>query len=168
LFASGQLEDALNQLNGVMHVRKNTIAYAYIMAKLYSCLRQKEAIEWFEHAVQNLGYDGINFARSDPDLAWMRRTQAARFNSLTEVKYEWRIDWGLLSDDIVFTNKSPFAITNVEFTPLVESTGYFDWTRTFRADRMEAGRTYRWNTRITARGNNAAGRAYLNCDQTGS
>ncbi len=131
---SGKLEEALIQANEVSRLRHNSSGYAYNMACLLSCLHKDESIQWSEYAVRSSGYNNIAFAKKDPDLAWMRRTEAARFEAVTQVAFEWRIDWGLFSDDIVVTNKSPFAITNVKFTPTVKSTGYPDWQQTvFRA-----------------------------------
>jgi hypothetical protein len=114
-----------------------------------------------------LGFNQIAFARKDPDLAWMRETEATRFAAVTQVNFEWTFHWGVLflSDDIVLTNKSPFAITNVKVTPRVKFTSDPDWEQTFQVDRIEPGQTYTWQTRISPRAADRSSEASLSCDQ---
>lgn len=55
----------------------------------------------------------VRRARTDPNLADVRRLRGEALTDLTKVKYTWDIDWGILNDDVMLTNGSAFPITDV-------------------------------------------------------
>jgi hypothetical protein len=123
-----------------------------------------EALGWLELAIKN-GWTDIRHARSDPDLARLRDEKTSPFNALTAVRFDWSIDWGVLSDDIVLINRSKFTLTNVTASVTVTSSGSADWSETFKAPSLAPGQTHRWNRRISSRGQNSNSWMSLSSDQ---
>ena len=146
--------------------------FAYRFARLMSLVgNTKKSLEWFDLSLRS-GFSDITAARNDPDLERLHKDRAAGFNELTRVRFNWKINWGVITtDDIVLENRSLFPITNLKLNVTVSSTGYTDWTRTLTCDSIPAGGSYTWKfsgAGITSRGSDAdaRARASLTCDQT--
>jgi hypothetical protein len=143
--------------------------FAYRHARLMSLTGSPErSLEWFKFAIQ-LGYNDIAFARGDPDLQLMREKHSQAFADLIGVKWEWKIDWGIIGPDkIILTNRSPFTLTDISFDVAVSSTGFPDWRRTLTCDSIRPGGEFSWSfsgAGITSRGNDARGTGQLACAQ---
>jgi len=105
--------------------------------------------------------------RTDPNLETVRQKLATGFNDLVKLKYGWFVDEGHFSDDVCFVNNSAFPITNVKFDVTVKSTGYADWGPfRFETARIDPGQTFRWNTKITSRGNDSKRSGALTADRS--
>lgn len=61
------------------------------------------------------GWSDIRAVRQSGDFASLRATQAAAFDDLLKVKYQWKPIPGTFTDDVSLTNTSAFALTNITF-----------------------------------------------------
>jgi hypothetical protein len=170
LMQSGHLNEALRQARLVEPLRRNTLRFAYNFARLLSCTGEHDAsFAYFEHAVRNLGYNAILQAKRDPDLRAMRSAHKREFDNLTAVRWGWRINYGAwgFNDDILITNNSAFALTNVTFDGKFTSSGG-SWTPHLTPSRLEPGETYEGKRLISVPGNNidASSTGSLTADQT--
>jgi tetratricopeptide (TPR) repeat protein len=166
LAGAGRFDDALALLRQIVDLKQSDVGYAYNSACLLSIKgRTGEALDWLKQAIKN-GWADIAHAKSDPDLARVRSERAARFNDLITVKFDWSIDWGLISDDIVLTNRSAFPLTNIAASVKVTSSRHADWVDTLKAPGLAPGQTHRWNTRISSRGENTKAWMSLSADQS--
>ncbi len=166
LASVGRYADALKLVAEIAKLKGDDANFCYGYACLLSIEgKVDEALAFLERSIKYCGNNDISHAKSDPDLATLRAQRATAFAELTTVKFEWRIDWGIFSDDICLVNKSPFALTGVNFAVQVTSTDSADWTARFNTNRIAAGETYRWNTRIISRGQNTKTNGWLSTDQ---
>jgi hypothetical protein len=165
LMATGSLDTSLEQAREVHPLRSDSLIYSYNMARLSSCLHRDDAIDHYEHAVRALGFNLIGAAHQDPNLAWMREHDAARYAAITCVSFEWRIIWGILTDDIVLTNKSQFKIENIVLEVDISSAGHKNWKETFSVQSLKPGESITLSTHITSRGEQTKTTATLKCDQ---
>ncbi len=104
----------------------------------------------------------------DPNLEALRNAFPTDFSNLFQVRFDWSIDWGLFSDDIVLVNKSAFPLTNVKLTAKLTSASTGDWgPREFEAPVISPGQSMRWHVspKITARGTDVQGTAKLRSDR---
>lgn len=165
LAGAGRFDDTLTLLSQLVELKRSDVVYAYNLACLLSIQGQPgEALGWLEVAIKN-GWTNISHVRSDPDLARVRNERAAQFNALTAVKFDWSIDWGILSDDIILTNRSGFPLTNITASVRVTSSGYTDWVQTLQVPGLAPGQTHRWNMWISSRGQGAKSWMSLSADQ---
>ena len=79
--------------------------------------------------------------RNDPNLADYRRARPAEFRQLTRPVAQAELAWGMIWDDVVFTNQSPFAVTNVTVSVRLVR-GDRTWSDTFTVDRVDAGASH--------------------------
>ena len=82
-----------------------------------------------------------------------------------EVRYTWEVRWGVVNDDIVLTNTSAVPLTNVTFTPRIESRGQV-WEPALQCSRIEPGQTLIWRDAVSIPGSSyERATARLGCDQ---
>jgi len=167
LASTRKFAEAATTAAQVTGLRGNDPNFAYCYARLLSLTDQSsESLRWLEHAFRDCRYPDILRAKSDPDLAMVRSSQATGFGKLAAVKFTWSIDWGFFHhDDLCLVNNSPFPLTDVRLNAMVDSQGSVRWTKILTAERVEPGATYRWKTWVSARGKDATGKATLTCDQ---
>ena len=167
LAATGRLAEAAATAAQVVDSRGNDPNFAYNYACLLSLTdKSADSLRWLQHAYRDCGHPDILRAKSDPDLAAVRASQAAGFGNLVAVRYTWSIDWGFFDhDDICLVNNSPFPLTGLALNVTVNSEGVAPWSTTLTTGRVEPGATCRWPTWIKARGKDAKGGAILTCDQ---
>jgi len=144
LGANGNIKDAVKQAIKVKHLRSKTLRYAYNFSCLLSASGDtNNAFSWFSLAVKNLGYSNIATAKTDPDLAAMRRAKRKEFNDLVAVKCGWSFNWGVFNDDIILSNNSAFTITNVVFSVDIAQ-GSKKWHPVLKVNRIAPGTSYKW------------------------
>ena len=137
------------------------------MSCLLSSLNDTEnSFKWFDHAVRNLGYHYIAQAKTDPDLAAMRKAKKAQFDDLTMVRWTWSIDFGVFNDDVSVKNDSAFPITNVVFKGNFTSNGRA-WTPELKVQQIAPSQTYKWVNAISIPGSkiDQSSTASLTADQ---
>ncbi|MEI7776474.1 MAG: hypothetical protein WCK17_17060 [Verrucomicrobiota bacterium] len=144
LMQSGHLEKALEQARSVEALRGKTIRFALNYSMLLSASGDTEmSYKWFEYTVRGLGYNNIALAKTDPDLAAMRKAKRTAFDDLTAFRVAYWIDWGVLNDDVSVRNDSAFPITNVVYRAHITSNGR-TWTPELKVDRIDPGKTHTW------------------------
>ncbi len=165
LNCAGLHEEALNMANRVRKLTR-TPEYAYNYACLLSLDGQtKLALEWHEFAFK-LGDSNVAWAKQDPELKRVGEDQAEAFARITEVKWEWRINYGIFNDDIVLTNKSVFPLTNITVVPTIMKNGQ-TFTKSLTVGYLAAGQSYTWEDVFSIPGSSAdSATAKLSCNQT--
>jgi hypothetical protein len=130
LALAGRYREAVNEANKAKRYHSDP-GFAYRYARLMSLTGEtRRSLDWFRYSLRQ-GMENVAFARKDPDLEKMRADRKDDFAKLTEVKASWVIDWGIINpDEIVLTNTSGFALTDVSFEVRVRSSGYADWAET--------------------------------------
>lgn len=164
LNCAGLHGEALNMASRVKKLIR-TPEYAYNYACLLSLDGQtKAALEWLEFAFK-LGESNVAWAKQDPELKRLRENQAEAFARLTEVKWEWRINYGIFNDDIVLTNKSAFPLTNITVTPTITKNGQ-TFTKSLTLRYLAPGRSYTWEDVFSIPGSSTdSSVANLTCHQ---
>jgi hypothetical protein len=162
----GRIQEAIQQAAEVYPQRHATPSYAYNLACLNSISGNTDlAFQWLEYAIKGCGWNSIPQAKKDPDLATVRAAKREAFAQLTTPTCNWEIKFGLLMDDVVITNTSPFAITNVVLDVRVESKDHV-WTPQLKVDRIEPGDTHTWVDVFSIPGNRVGRKsARFECDQ---
>ncbi len=165
LGANGDLRAALAQAQEVIRLRGQTQRFAYHYACIQSRLGNAEAAyQWLDYAIK-LGFNRTTDIKANPDLAFLRSSKAADFEQLVAIKYDWHPHWGLLNDDIVFTNDSNFALTNMTLEVRLEQDGR-RWSLNLNADVIAAGQTYTWENVVSIPGGRLTDKnVTLSCDQ---
>jgi len=167
LMQSGHIKEAFEQANSICSLRQNAVSFAYNFARLNSVLNDSDtSMKWLEHAVRNLGWSRIVETKQDPHFRYLRSSSKARaFQSLTEVKFTWGIQFGLLNDDITITNNSAFTLTNVVLECDIAGGGK-TFTPTLKVKELRTLQTYKWENVINVPGSKTErGTATLSCDQ---
>jgi len=110
---TGQHAQALNEALAVREQFKQDANYQTLVARLTSLSGASEhTAGWIESAYR-LGFTDVGRLRGHPDLAAFARERPDDFALLTTVQVSFQVlmDWML--HDLVVTNDSPFALTNV-------------------------------------------------------
>jgi hypothetical protein len=139
--------------------------FAYRTARLCGVLdRPDESLEWLRKAIGH-GFDRIGFARIDPDLTKLRAGRPLQFANLVKVTSTFGVEFGLLNDDVVFTNTSGFTLHNVVLDVRLEQ-GSQVWTRRLQADVVRPGQRYKWEDVVSIPGSRLTGKsATFSCDE---
>ena len=172
----GRFPEAKKQATEVYSLRQTDPAFLYLYASLWSAsgaLNQntlaniRAATSHGDFSSDLFEWITLKTMKTDPNLDALRQTHRTEFDDLAKLKYQWFIDWGILSDDIRIVNNSAFPITNIKLVVTVKSTGYADWGPfQFVAGRIDPGQTFRWKTKIKSRGNDSNSSALLTTDQS--
>lgn len=113
LLTNGRIDEALSVSHEITDHLQNFPGSCYQMASITSAAGQFDnSLQWLERAI-DLGWIDIAILKNNPLLADLRSARPEAFQELTDVKWSWSIDWGIFNDDILLTNKSNFALTNV-------------------------------------------------------
>ncbi len=104
----------------------------------------------------------------DADLEALRTAHPKEFAELLAVKASWTIDFGVLRDDVVVRNDSPFAVSGVRVNVGVVSKGKRH-DRELKAEAIAPGKVHRWsNVFSIPRDPELAGVLLLESEQTPS
>jgi len=113
LGANQQYREAIDAASTAQANWETDPSFCYRLARLLSLTNSLDgAADWMAAAYQR-GWRDIPFARKDPDLANLRTGRVERWEQLTTAKLTWKIEFGVLLDDVVLQNGSPFVLTNV-------------------------------------------------------
>ncbi len=165
LATAGQFQESLNALIDVYELRKRDPNYNYNLACLYSIQGDSAQSLTYLRAAISTGYLDIRHAKSDPDLAMVRRKLSSETSDLFNVKYIWDIHYGFMKDDITLTNQSAFGLTNVVFKPIIKNGGKA-YDATLKADFIAPGTTVKWADCISVTGSHAdSSESKLECAQ---
>ena len=124
-----------------------------------------DSLEALQEAFE-LGWYDVAHANNDPDLDNLRAQRPKEYAALTEVKWAWRINYGVFNDDIILTNNSAFALTDVELQVNIQN-GQQQWAPKCEIEYLPPGATYTWENIVSVPNNsNTKTTATLVCDQT--
>jgi len=176
LLADNSLGEAGTIANSLREVLKDSDDYAYLCACLAGRLGDAPlGMEWLRRSI-SLGNRDIGWAIIDPDLEALRVNLPEEFQNLTEIRYDWDIKFGLLSDDIVLTNRSSFPLTNVvldvDLRQPMGSDGVLailenSFPLKLSAEVIAPGQSHRWPRAVTIPGSKLSHKsAKLACDQS--
>jgi hypothetical protein len=104
------------------------------------------ALEWLAHAFRN-GNSDVAWARQDPDFENLRAKEPKAFAELTKVKWSWRVDFGVINDDVILTNNSAFPLTNIDLQ-VTFPTGSRRTAR-LTLTYLAPGQSYRWTNAVS-------------------
>jgi len=137
------------------------------LAQLNSLLgRADESFRWLTQLIDTFHYAGIKELYADQDLAFLRKGKQKAFDALLALDYDWKIEFGIMNDDILFTNKSRYPLTNVRLRPHIES-GDKEWNLNLHADVVSAGETAKWTDVLSVPGSRTSSEtATMTCDQS--
>lgn len=167
LAMSGDLAAALQEAELVAGLRSRDAPFAYFLACLYSDTGNVDkSLDWLRQAVATDGYNHIAELKKNPDLATVRTKKSAEVTELFAVRCDWKLEYGTFNDDLVATNNSKFALTNVTISGTIQpnNKGWQD----LRVDTIPAGGSYRWKKAVSVPGSKAnvdASHLKLSCDQ---
>jgi hypothetical protein len=123
-----------------------------------------KSLQWLKRAIA-LGYSNIAGVKRDPDLVFLQRETPTEFAGCTQVKFKWQMVYGFFNDDIVLTNDSAFALTNVAFDVRLQQDSQ-TWTPTLKADGILPGEKYTWRNVVSIPGSRITqSSAVIACDQ---
>lgn len=115
----------------------------YRGAKLHSLTHDsKEALAALRAAL-NLGFALVKFAKTDPDLAFVRADRPTDFAELFALRCRWDVRGSLLPD-ILVRNDSRYPLTNVRVVVSVTFANGSELERNHIFERIEPGATARW------------------------
>lgn len=182
LQAEGEFDMAIELSKELIDLYKGDYFYALRLASL--CVEKKfyeEAFLWFEAAISagslceyvqtmqaGQPVHHVDFALIRPDVfCELQRQDPDRFANILRPSLSWDHQLGNEYDLFQVVNHSPFPVHNVKFK-VTFSDGEQTWTRTYYADRIEAGDALLGNT---ADGNHCTVRyptstsAEITCDE---
>jgi hypothetical protein len=179
LACAGRFDEAQKQANEVFELRKSDRGFLYLYACLWSSAGRPDQLTLRNLAdviaggefTSDLDWEKaipVMSLKQDPNLQALRNAFPTDFSNLFQVRFDWSIDWGLFSDEVVLVNKSAFPLTKIKLTAKLTSPSSGDWgPREFEAAMVSPGQSIRWNVspKITARGSDIQGNATLTCDQ---
>jgi len=163
---SGRYGEALAAARVAAKPYEHDPGFALRYAKLMSLTGSlSQAGEWLAYAY-SLGYSEVNYVRSSPDFANFRRGQAERFSELTTPRLRQpEFIWGLIMDDVVLHNDSPFALTNVVSKVWVRK-GQQTWNLDLKCKSIPAGGSCKLENVASIPGDSYDEiRATFDCDQ---
>jgi hypothetical protein len=138
LGANHQLREAIEAANAARANWDNDPGFCYRYARLSSLTESPDlAADWLAAAYRN-GWNQLKFARADPDMENLRTARPDRWAELTTPKLTWKINWGVMNDDVVFQNASPFTLTNVVAQVHVQQ-GSQVWDKELRCESILPG-----------------------------
>ena len=166
LARDGKLADAQKQAMEVWEKRRGDVDFLCQLACLSGAIGDSAAaVKLLQRAAP--GFAAIHLARlrRDADLAVVRSQRAADYAALTTVRASWDINFGVLNDDVMLKNESPFPLTGVVLRIQVKAKGRtFD--RELKVARVEPGDTATWVDAISIPGSRTdERRSALSCEQ---
>jgi len=166
LLANNDVHESITLSNEILPKLKRDGDFMY----LYACVCSragdfKHALGWLENAVATDGTD-ISWTWADPDLSALRRAEGLKFREIVKPKVTWEMSYGMFNDDVILTNKSPFALTSLKLNIDLRQ-GDKRWQKTLTADRIEAGKSVSWKNVVSIPGSklDKASSASITCDQ---
>lgn len=166
LLANNDVQESITVTNEILPKLKEDGDFMYHVACVCSRASDfKNALGWLENAVATGGTD-IPWTWADPDLAALRRAEDAKFREIVRPKVTWEVSYGMFNDDVVLTNKSPFALTNLTLNIDLRQ-GDKRWQKVLKADRIEAGKAVTWENVVSIPGSklDKSSTATFTCDQ---
>lgn len=160
-----ELEESKRMIEQLVPVLRGDSEFCYLAACLQCRLGDLDgSLQLLRHAA-TLGPVDLSFAKRDPRLAELRRQRAEEFTEATEVRWTWRIVYGIFNDDIVVTNKSTFALTKVVVQARLEQDDRV-WTPELQVDSISPGQSYTWSNVVSIPSSRLTkASAVLICDQ---
>jgi hypothetical protein len=146
---------------------KLTSGFCLKLAQLNSLVgKADQSFHWVTLLIDTFHYAGVKELYADQDLVFLRKDKRKNFDALLALDYVWKIEFGLLNDDILFTNKSRYPLTNVRLRPHIES-GAKEWNLNLHADVVGAGETVKWTDVLSVPGSRTSSEtATMTCDQS--
>lgn len=93
---------------------KSDPTFAFFRARLCAAKNKPDVTEdWLRHAYR-LGFCQVDWLRKDADFQTLRAAKPQVFDELTTIHTTGSIKFGLVNDDYVFANHSPFRLTDVQ------------------------------------------------------
>jgi hypothetical protein len=160
-----EVQEACSILTSIMELRLDSPDFFYLTATLATYTGEFElALRALDHAIVR-GFNEIAYLSHDPRLSRLREKKPKEFKEITTPKSEWRIVYGIFSDDITLTNKSKFPLTNVELNVRLEQDTRV-WPLELKTDTILPGATYTWSNVVAIPGSRLTkSKAVLSCDQ---
>ena len=108
--------------------------------------------EQYDEALQSLtrcielGYVPIRNLLRTPDLSELRKARPSEFGKITGTRWDWEIDYGFFSNDLLIKNTSRFPLTSVYYRVETQSDeGDCDVTILW-VNSIKSGQTLRWKS----------------------
>jgi len=138
--ADGDRLTALKEMMAIFDILGNQGDYQYALAWML-CLEGhwEESVVCLEQALRSDTVDLVN-ARTDPNFADLRTKRKDQFEKLTTPQWSSNVNNGIFLADVVFTNNSPFSLTNVKLVSNAPG-----WSPQLEATVIGSGETYTWS-----------------------
>lgn len=166
LMLGGLVDDAFALATEVAPLRARTFRYHYNMAVLNTYRGDDNAaLEHLDATVRVPGCS-IKLLWSDLDLAPLRTRQRQRFENILKVNWKSDVVFGVLLDDVVLHNKSPFALTNVVYQTNIRSGSQW-FRKELKVGSIGPGQSHRWSNVLSIPGGKIDySSPSLRCDQS--
>jgi hypothetical protein len=143
LMTSGLVDNVYALATEVAPLRGRTFRYHYNMAVLNTYRGDDNAaLEHLDATVRIPGCE-IKPLWTDLDLAPLRTRQKQRFENILKVNWKSEVVFGVLLDDVVLHNKSPFALTNVVYQTNIRSGNQW-FRKELTVASIGPGQSHRW------------------------
>ena len=162
----GEFSKAAETISEVIPLQQKNTHVHYVAARIQSRSGlQSEALASIKRALF-AGWTDLKSLKRSPDLAPLRSAHTAEFNDLLKVKYEWYPVDGIFTDDVVLTNKSAFALTNITFRVDLKTGNQAPICRMLeKLPRLEVGQTFTWGSIMSDSAKADTKKGTLTCDQ---
>lgn len=166
---AGRYEEGASSATTAYRTNKsleNDSSFCYRYAKLMSLTNNLDLVQsWLQQAYKD-GFHEIAALRTDPDFESFRSQRSQSFSGLTNVIWGWDIDYGVVLDDVIVTNKSAFDLTNVVVQVHVRK-GSSRWDPVIKCAVIKAGSSCKGENVMSVTGNSYdAATASLSSDQS--
>ncbi|HEX6160911.1 MAG TPA: hypothetical protein VF111_12145 [Thermoanaerobaculia bacterium] len=122
--------------------RRDT-SFPFLYAKMLSLDGQNAYVGgWLRRAFEN-GNTLVSDVRTSDDFANYRRGMPSEFRELTTARMTWDIEYGILNDDIIVTNGSPFGMSNARVNIVIRK-GARTWSPELKSAWIPPGGSQRF------------------------
>ena len=166
---AGRYEEAAASAAAAYQLRKewgNDPWFCFRYAKLLSLTGDLNLVgDWIVQAYRS-GFHNVAEIRTDPEFELFRIKRPQQFQNLTSVTWRWHVKYGLMLDDVVIENTSPFDLTNVQVQLHIRK-GTRAWNPIVKCAQIAAGSSCQADNVMSISGDSYdEGSGVLSSDQT--
>ncbi|HET6248643.1 MAG TPA: hypothetical protein VFE47_13155 [Tepidisphaeraceae bacterium] len=115
LASAGRFPEAIAAAQPILNSPwKDKQAFAILYARVLGVTGDADGLDHWLRVAYALGYSDLKFVKESADFDCLRTKKPAAYAELTTVKGTTTIDFGVVNDDVIVKNLSPFPMTNLK------------------------------------------------------
>jgi hypothetical protein len=115
LSAAGRFDEAIEAAKPLMDSHWNqSLAFGIRYMRVMGVTGHADQLEQWLRACYKMGYSDLKFVKESGDFDCLRTQKPDAYAELTTVKGSTYIYYGLVHDDVIVKNRSPFPMTNLK------------------------------------------------------